>query len=188
MLVRLQALWQHTFLHEVLQRDRWLGVAFAIFFVGQSIAQLLRVELTPFFLFGMYSEPIHPKTEYDRVAVTLDGKPLTQEQMPRFAGELFFSTLYRFQHLHDRAFEDHYAYTLDHKLHALPSGLKTRLNAGLSFCAEDVEAFGAWALRYVVAVMGKEVGTIRIEHHTYRYVGQHPRSHTTTTLYETPAP
>ena len=43
MLNAVKALWERTFLREVLKRERWLGVVFGALLLGQCIAQVLRV-------------------------------------------------------------------------------------------------------------------------------------------------
>lgn len=168
------ALWERSFLREVLQRDRWLGAAFALFLVGQGIAQILRVEITPFFLFGMYSEPIMSEPAYVRVACTVDGEPLTQAQLPRFAGELFFSTLYRYQVLHDHRFQDHYASTIADELGALPPSVKRLLVQRLSYRTEHAGPFGAWTIRYLSRILGRPVNTVQVARETYRYLDHRP--------------
>lgn len=175
MLAAITAYWRRTFLYEVLQRDRWLGVVFTVFLLCQGMAQVLRVEITPFFLFGMYSEPIRPEPVYVRVACTVDGEPLTQAQMPRFAGELFFSTLHRYQVLHDHQFHDHYAATLADELSDLPPRLKRLLEDRLSYRPEHADPFGAWTIRYLGQALGRPVSDIEVSRETYRYVDRRPQ-------------
>ncbi len=175
MLAAVKALWERTFLREVLQRDRWLGVIFAVFVFCQGIAQVLRVEITPFFLFGMYSEPIMSEPEYVRVACTVDDEPLTQAQMPRFAGELFFSTLYRFQVLADHDFQDHYAPTIADELAGLPPSVKRLLEDRLSYRPEHAGPFGDWTIRYLGQALGRSVRTVQVTRETYRYVDRRPQ-------------
>jgi hypothetical protein len=175
MLSAIKPLWERTFLREVLQRDRWLGVIFAVFVLCQGIAQVFRVEITPFFLFGMYSEPIVPEPAYVRVACSVDGEPLTQAQMPRFAGELFFSTLYRYQVLHDHQFQDHYAATIADELSNLPPRLKRLLEDRLSYRPDQAGPFGAWTIRYLGQALGRSVRTVQVTRETYRYVDRRPQ-------------
>jgi hypothetical protein len=175
MLNAVKALWERTFLREVLTHERWLGVVFGALLLGQCIAQLLRVEITPFFLFGMYSEPIMSEPEYVRVACTVDGEPLTQAQMPRFAGELFFSTLYRFQVLADHDFQDHYAPTIADELAGLPPTVKRLLADRLSYRPEHAGAFGDWTIRYLSHALGRSVNTVQVIRETYRYVDRRPQ-------------
>jgi len=175
MLNAVKALWERTFLREVLKRERWLGVVFGALLLGQCIAQVLRVEITPFFLFGMYSEPIMSEPGYVRVACTVDGEPLTQAQLPRFAGELFFSTLYRFQVLADHDFQDHYAPTIAVELAGLPPSVKRLLEDRLSYRPEHAGPFGDWTIRYLGQALGRSVSTVQVTRETYRYVDRRPQ-------------
>lgn len=166
--------WNGTFLGKVIARDRWLGWLFAAFALIQCAAQLLTAEVTPFFLYGMYADKIHPAPEYVRVTCTVDGEPLTQEQMPRYAGELFFSTLYRLEDLDAHHYDDLFAPFISERFGWLPDATEEELSDELSFSAQDTTALGQWMVRYLGRVMDKPVHEVTIQREMYIYEDHRP--------------
>lgn len=166
--------WRRSFLGRVLSNDRQLGVAFVMFVIIQGIAQVTKVEVTPFFLFGMYSDVIHSGEEYTRVTCMADGQLITQAQLPRNAGELFFSTLHRFEELERSGFKDRFEGIIDEKLDGLPGPWKAGLVERLSFHGPEVPAFEAWAVRYLSVALDRPVHTLHIAREKYRYVHHRP--------------
>lgn len=165
---------RNTFLGRVLQVDRRLGWFFCAFAFVQIIAQLLTAEVTPFFLFGMYSDPIHPSPTYVRMRCEVDGAAITQEQLPRYAGELFFSTLYRFEQLDANENEDLFKPFIEERFGWLPEETKNALNDRLAYDPKNEGAFGDWMIRYLSRSLERPIGEVIVERETYRYAGQRP--------------
>lgn len=168
------ALWQRTFLRNVLLRDRLLGVGFVIFFLGQSIAQLGGFEVTPFFLFGMYSEVRDTDQDHVRVTCLVNDAPLTQADLPRNAGELFFSTMYRLEALERSNYGDRFEGLIAEKFGYFPEATRQQLARRLSFHPEDLPAFNAWTERYLSSVRDEAVHSVKLGRETYRYVDHSP--------------
>jgi hypothetical protein len=166
---------RNTFLGQVLTRDRRLGLCLVAFCVVQSGAQLATSEVTPFFLYGMYSERLHPAPEYVRVACRVDDAELTQAMMPRYAGELFFSTLYRYETLEAEGFHDLFGPFLAKRFGWLPQDVRDVLEHRLSFDPTDRPAFKAWTHRYLERVLGRPITQVRVEREVYRYVDHVPQ-------------
>lgn len=183
---RSMAILKNSFLGRVLASDRRLGLFFLAFAAIQSMAQLFTADVTPFFLYGMYSDVLHPEPTYVRVACHVDGKPLVQEDMPRNAGELFFSTLYRFEQLDANGNEDLFKPFLDKRFGWLSETTRADLAARLSYRPEQRPALESWVHRYLERVLGKPIGTIWIDRETYRYEDQRPVLISRTTLMTVP--
>ena len=166
--------WHRSFLGHLLARDRRLGIGFLTFFVLQGIAQVSNVELTPFFLFGMYSDVIPAGQHYTRVTCHVNGIPVSQAQLPRNAGELFFSALYRFEQLERSGYNDRFSGVIAEKFGAMPAPLQVELARHLSFQPDQVPAFGNWASRYLSVVLNEPVEQLRIGRETYHYVNHRP--------------
>lgn len=179
---------RNTFLGGIWTRDRKLGFCLAAFCVVQSGAQLTTAEVTPFFLYGMYSDRIHPAPAYVRIACHVDGEPLTQAMMPRYAGELFFSTLYRYETLEAEGFQDLFGPFLQKRFAWLPGPVRGRLDDALAFDPDHRPAFHAWAHRYVERVLGRPITSLRVDRETYRYHEQRPVLTGRSTLFTTDAP
>lgn len=163
-----------SFLAIVLRRDPRLGAFFIAFAGIQLLAQMLTAEVTPFFLYGMYSEPIHPSPEYVRVTCHVDGRALTQEQLPRYAGELFFSTLYRLEQLDTDGHQDLFRPFIEKRFGWLPMETRNALVKELSFDPGDTTALGDWMVRYLTRTTGMPVSDVRIDREIHRYVDQRP--------------
>ncbi|MBL7951978.1 MAG: hypothetical protein JNM62_09685 [Flavobacteriales bacterium] len=166
--------WNNTFLGRLVRRDPWLGWLFIGFAVVQSAAQSLTAEVTPFFLYGMYSDKIHPTPEYVRVTCNVDGRPLTQAEMPRYAGELFFSTLYRLEDLDAHRYDDLFEPFIAERFGGLPAERQRALSEALSFAPEDTAALGRWMVRYLGRVLDKPVQRVVIAREKYTYQDARP--------------
>lgn len=173
---------KNSFLGRVLARDRRLGLFFIAFASVQLLAQLVTADVTPFFLYGMYSDVLHPEPTYVRVACHVDGEPLVQEDMPRYAGELFFSTLYRFEQLDANGNEELFKPFLDKRFGWLSESTRTDLAARMSYEPEQRPALEGWVHRYLVSVLGEPIGTVTIDRELYRYEEQRPVMITRTNL------
>lgn len=171
---RLTTLLRTTFLGRVWAKDRRLGGFFIGFVVLQSVAQLATADVTPFFLYGMYSDVLHPQPTYVRVACHVDGEPLVQEDMPRYAGELFFSTIYRLDQLDANGNEDIFKPFLDKRFGWLSETTRIDLAGRLSFRPEQRPALESWVDRYLEKALGRSIDTVRIDREIYRYEGQRP--------------
>lgn len=171
---RLTNILKNSFLGRAVAQDRRLGMFFIAFAIIQSGAQLLTADVTPFFLYGMYSDVLHPEPTYVRVACHVDGKPLVQEDMPRYAGELFFSTLYRFEQLEANGNEDLFKPFLDKRFGWLSESTRVALAARMSYQPEQRPALESWVHRYLEHALGKSIGTVRIDREIYRYEEQRP--------------
>lgn len=165
---------RNGFLAQVLRRDRLLGRFFIAFAVVQLVAQLLTAEVTPFFLYGMYSERTHPLPTYVRVTCQVDDAQLTQAEMPRFAGELFFSTLYRLDRLDAKNYQDLFGPFIEERFGWLPDRTKEFPAERLSFDPKEKPALGRWMIRYLERVLGEPVHTVRIDREVYRYTDHRP--------------
>jgi len=163
-----------SFLGRVWLKDRRLGLFFIGFTSIQLLAQLMTADVTPFFLYGMYSDVLHPEPTYVRVACHVDGEPLVQEDMPRYAGELFFSTLYRFEQLDANGNEDLFKPFLDKRFGWLPENTRHVLAARMSYRTEQRPALESWMHRYLERALGRSIGTVRIDREIYRYEEQRP--------------
>lgn len=166
--------WHSTFLGKTIRQDRWLGLSFAAFALIQCGAQLFTAEVTPFFLYGMYSDKLHPAAEYVRVTCQVNGEPLTQEEMPRYAGELFFSTLHRLEELDAMAYEDLFAPFITERFSWLPDESERLLSEELSFAPEDTAALGQWMIRYLGRTLDRPVRTVTIQRERYTYEADRP--------------
>ncbi len=171
---RLTNILKNSFLGRAVAQDRRLGMFFSAFVCIQVLAQLLTADVTPFFLYGMYSDVLHPEPTYVRVACHVDGKPLVQEDMPRYAGELFFSTLYRFEQLEANGNEDLFKPFLDKRFGWLSESTRVALAARMSYQPEQRPALESWVHRYLERALGKSIDTVRIDREIYRYQEQRP--------------
>ncbi len=174
---------RNTFLGRIWARDRVLGLFLGTFCLVQSGAQLSTAEVTPFFLYGMYSERIHPSPEYVRVACHVDGRKLTQAMLPRYAGELFFSTLYRYEALEAEGFHDLFGPFLEQRFGWLPAGTRTALYQRLAFDPAERPSFAAWTHRYLERVLGHTIKQVQVERELYHYADERPVRHTRETLF-----
>ncbi len=123
---------------------------------------------------------------YVRVACHVDGEALVQEDMPRYAGELFFSTLYRFEQLEADGNEDLFKPFLDKRFGWLSETTREELADRLSFRPEQRPALENWVDRYLEKALVRSIDSVRIDREIYRYEQQRPVLITRTNLMTVP--
>lgn len=165
---------KNTFLGHVVRTDRRVGYFFIGFVLLQCCAQLFRAEVTPFFLYGMYSEVLDPLPAYTRTVCHVNGRQLEQSELPRYAGEFLYSTLDRYQLLEADEDTDLFGPFLEHYFSWLPTGSRTHLEDEMSFHPEEKPAFEEWLQRYLERILDERITSIQIDRETYQYNEHRP--------------
>ena len=91
-----------------------------------------------------------------------------------YAGELFFSTLYRLEALEAAQGADLFEPFINERLGFLPGPLKGRLVRDLSFDPANKPALGAWMSRYLSRSLHRPVNSVVIAREAYRYENARP--------------
>ena len=165
---------RNTFLGHVVRTDRRVGYFFIGFVFLQCFAQFFRAEVTPFFLYGMYSEVLDPLPTYTRTVCHVNGRQLEQTDLPRYAGEFLYSTLDRYQLLEMNEGSDLFAPFLARHFSWLPADTRTHLEERMSFHPEEKPAFEKWLHRYLERILGEPITSIQIDRETYEYNARRP--------------
>jgi|GEM_PF-1094239 len=160
---------RNTFLGHLVRTDPRVGYFFIGFVLLQCLAQLYRAEVTPFFLYGMYSEVLDPQPTYARTVCHVNGRQLEQTDLPRFAGEFLYSTLDRYQLLEAEEGADLFGPFLAQHFSWLPTGTRTHLEHQMSFHPEERPAFEHWLHRYLERILDEPITSIQIDRETYEY-------------------
>ncbi|HQV75728.1 MAG: hypothetical protein KBA60_07485 [Flavobacteriales bacterium] len=166
---------RNTFLGRVVRTDRRVGYFLIAFALLQGCAQLFRAEVTPFFLYGMYSEVLDPLPTYVRTVCHVNGQQLEQTDLPRYAGEFLYSTLDRYQFLEANEGADLFAPFLDQYFSWLSPGTRADLEYQMSFHPNEKPAFERWLLRYLEHVLDEPITSIQIDRETYEYKELRPK-------------
>jgi hypothetical protein len=69
------------FLVGLFKRSKLLFVLAVVFIAGQGFFTWKGVENTPFFLFGMYSNPYPSKEVFSMIEITVDGEPIAYTKL-----------------------------------------------------------------------------------------------------------
>jgi hypothetical protein len=81
-----------AFLRDIKQRDRKAFVVITICMVVQLLLTFVKLEVTPFFLFGMYSEKMVATDTISPMKLLFNGQPLDQFNIPQREKDLLEST------------------------------------------------------------------------------------------------
>ena len=153
----------------VVHTDRRVGYFLIAFALLQCCAQLFRAEVTPFFLYGMYSDVLDPLPTYVRTVCHVNGQQLEQTDLPRYAGEFLYSTLDRYQLLEAEEGTDMFGPFLGHYFSWLSVDIRSQLEHQMSFHPEEKAAFEKWLHRYLEQVLSEPITSIQIDRETYEY-------------------
>jgi hypothetical protein len=155
---------KHTFLYKVYQHSPRLFYVLCCFAALTVFFNAIGDEVTPFFVWGMYSEKEKPVQRYELLRTTInDSIPLQQTGYLLDATRFYLSgPLGSFKKLQDNGGVDPVKSFLQSKLKGhysqLPVQEHTLFNTGLS-----AATFFDWYSRYLHAVTAIDVQSIKVE-------------------------
>lgn len=152
---------EKNFLYRVYQYNKKLFFFFFIFAGFTLICNLTGFELTPFYVWGMYSQKEKIQEEYPVYKITADDK-LVDYSTGYFPATRFFllSPLSYYESMEKS--EDPTAFFLQKKLKAKYEWIKPYADKVLNSQME-VDKFPAWLKRYVNQTTGKKIKKLKVE-------------------------
>lgn len=95
-------MWQRSFLYKVYGKQKWLFILFLGFVLCQAVAFVSGVTFSPFYNFGMYSEPMSIDSNYQVLQYRSAKGPNIQWWLPQKDDQVLLSQeYYNDKHLND---------------------------------------------------------------------------------------
>jgi hypothetical protein len=152
-----------SYFGKLFQKDRFLFVVAFLFISFSILANLIRLETSPFFVWNIYSERYYPRQDYDIIEVRYnDNKLLNIKHTWQSPQEVFLTEpLYNYLNSKKNGGQDPARDYLENhwaQKHPAFKNLLTHLyNSG-----EQYDAFPAWYKSYLSAVQNEPVQDIRV--------------------------
>lgn len=155
---------KRTFLYKVWQHDKRLFFVLAVFCVATLITNLLGDEITPFFVWGMYSEKEAPVKEYELIRTTINDSLVVDPSAGQPVGTLFYlqTPLLYYKKIVDNRGTDPTIQLLRSKLGANYAGLMP-YEEKLFNKEAQLQAFPNWYRRYLQSVTGASIRKIAVD-------------------------
>lgn len=132
------------------------------FCVGQAFFMTKGVETVPFFLFGMYSEPVEQAVPRG-LMIEENGQPLDLGELSGLQKDAILTPVYRYLRLHDAHFEDPILPAVRKRFEGSVSAeTYFTLRERLSNAPADKENFHRWFRSYLESVYGRKMGVLRV--------------------------
>ncbi|MEO8821541.1 MAG: hypothetical protein ABI374_11905 [Ginsengibacter sp.] len=148
------------FLYKVYQHSKKLFFFFIIFAVFTLFCNLIGVEVTPFYVWGMYSQKEETPKEYPIFRITANDK-LIDYSTGYFPANRFF-LLSPLSYYGSIKTDDPTAIFLKEKLKEKYENLKPYANNVLN-SPKEVDKFPGWYKRYVEQTTGEEIKNLKVE-------------------------
>jgi murein L,D-transpeptidase YcbB/YkuD len=153
-----------TFLYRVYQHNRKLFYILTAFTVLTVITNLLGDEVTPFFVWGMYSEKEKPVQEYEVLKTTINEGAVVNTYNYSNGDTRFYlnAPLAYYKKIKDNNDQDPTITFLQTKLHQHYDKIRS-LEHSLFNTGPQQQAFLSWYARYLQQVTGLPVTSLRVE-------------------------
>jgi hypothetical protein len=97
---------QDTFMHRLWRDDRLLFWAITSFILAELFFTLIKLETTPFFLFGMYSQPQAAAASYPVYRISIDTQIVRSQAFYDSQREIIYNTISGYEDLKQHHFHD----------------------------------------------------------------------------------
>ena len=176
---------KRTFLYQVWQHDKRLFFVLAAFCLATLITNLLGDQISPFFVWGMYSEKEAPAVQYTLLRSTVNDSLVIDHSAGRPTGTLFYlqTPLSYYKQIKDNGQIDPTVSLLRSKLGERYEVIKP-LEATLFNSGREQAAFLPWYNRYLQSITGTPVTSLTIDALQVHYDPQQQIITDTTYLFE----
>lgn len=143
--------------------------ALLLFLTGQAFFTYKGVETFPFFLYGMYSEPLPEREEYSVVRVCINDQPVSLWGWGRFSADFVQHNLLTYERLTALQGEDPIEAVARRRFGGLLSA--ERMEAWLARWSNRgrMHGFLPWLRRYWQPVYGQPIRSVELRREHYRY-------------------
>lgn len=164
---------QRTFLYQVWQHNRKLCYLLIAFTVLTLFANLSGDEVTPFFVWGMYSEKEKPVEQYELLKTTINDSTVVNIFDHANTDTRFYlsAPLAYYKRIKDNNNQDPTITFLQTKLHQHYNYIRPLENSLFNTIPQQ-QAFLSWYARYLQQVTGQPVHSVRIDIVKAHYSGK----------------
>lgn len=158
------------FLKELFHYHKFLFWFCIVFIVGEFFFTIVGIETTPFFLYGMYSAPIHEKKNYEDFIILINGKQLDVYDLPDAEKEMILSPIWLYRTLSKSNYRDPLLITIESRFKGrLPDSFYNHITDRLTNDTADIADYFSWMRRYLKRFSSERYLSIQILIGNYQY-------------------
>lgn len=161
---------KRTFLYKVWQHDKRLFFVLAGFCLATLVTNLAGDQITPFFVWGMYSEKEAPVSQYTLLRTTVNDRQVIDHTAGRPVGTLLYlqTPLSYYKQIKDNQNIDPTVSFLKNKTGRLYQLIQP-FESALFNTGREQQSFLPWYKRYLAAATGEPISKITIDGVNVRY-------------------
>ncbi len=158
------------FLKELYHNNKFLFWFCIVFIAGELFFTIIRIENTPFFLYGMYSKSVHEKNNYEDFIININGKQLNVYDLPDAEKEMILSPLSLYHSLEKNDYRDPLLTTVESRFKGrLPHSMYDQIVKRLTNDTTDIADYFSWMRRYLKRFSSERYLGIQILFGNYQY-------------------
>lgn len=143
---------------------------FGLFFILQVFFVLIKWEVTPFFLYGMYSEKATAPITYSQTVVCVNGKELNMDQLSGEERMLIDETTEHYLHIKANNDTDIVQSRVEQRYHSLTNSfIYPFLKERIYNTPNDVPAYEKWLKKKCSSIINEKVDIVTIKKNIYEF-------------------
>lgn len=160
-----------SFLGKIRNRDRTFFLFIIISLIVQIIVTFLKVEATPFLLYGMYSQKIPPSSAIVKKEIFLDKNKIETFPVPKREMDLLYTNLDNYLAIKHNSGVDPFESQVEKKLPFLLSfNFYNSLKKKIYNTSENYKQFPVWLKEKCFAITQKKIDSIYLVQSTYQII------------------
>jgi hypothetical protein len=156
---------RNTYLGKLYASDRLLLGFITSYIICELACTILQVEVTPCFLFGMYSQPQQAATSYPVYSIMIDGRAVRSEAFHDAQRELVYNTIAGYDELKRNKWVDPLEAIIQHNI---PAVSRPSIIPLLNQASMDTP-YQQWLLPYIADMRMIQHATMTVTRQQVRY-------------------
>ncbi len=157
-----------TYFHHLYHADKKLFIIISLFSLGTGVMTILGDQVTPFYIWGMFSEPIPVRETYSKIQLEADGKPLEFYDLQAPNRHLLYGGVHFYKKIKDNK-NTHPTRTFFRQKLGVHYNKVQPILENITCDSSDFEAAEEWIQRYLSYSISKDVKEWRAIHQEIRF-------------------
>jgi hypothetical protein len=166
----MNTIWRNSYFGKLFRKEKSLFVLILLFGFFSLLANLIRLETSPFFVWNMYAERYYPKQDYEVTEIRYHGKPLNFRHTWMSPQQVFLTEpLYNFLHARKLGGVDPARDYLEHHWAVKHPAFKNMVEH-LVNQSRDYDLFPAWYRDYLYSIRKEPLDPILVLNKKLRFL------------------
>lgn len=160
-----------AYLHSLKQSRPWIFLVVVIFISIQFLVTLSRMETTPFFIFGMFSDRFHPAPYYEAISFKINEQEFNYMQFSDIHKEFVLSPTWQYYNLVKNNHGNPAAIKIQNNLPSFLNKNKFPANVFFKYSnnEKDMIKFSGWLKKYLSSMTEERIDHLEVFINKYKY-------------------